>query len=87
MYLFSDGRVLDAAEVTIRGNLHVRESRDQRSPVILRSSRLSAKRNYERPTKCRSSRRLANFGPEPVEVPGAVKLDGELSMSAAAANR
>ncbi|HEX4797040.1 MAG TPA: BatA and WFA domain-containing protein [Humisphaera sp.] len=77
VYLFSDGRVLDAAEVTIRGNLKFEKVGTSVAGNVAIVA-LSAKRNYERPTEVQVFARLANYGPEPVEVPVQLKLDGEV---------
>ncbi len=65
VWLYSDGRVSDAKDVTLRANLHYDKigSEDSGNIAIVA---LSAKRNYERPTEVQVFARLANFGPKPV---------------------
>ena len=65
VFVFSDGRVLDANELSIKGNLkYERVGTDQAGNIAVVS--LSAKRNYERPNEVQVFARLANYGPEPV---------------------
>lgn len=65
VWLFSDGRVLDASELSVRGNLKYEQiGTDQAKNVAIVA--LSAKRNYERPTEVQVFARLANYGTEPV---------------------
>jgi hypothetical protein len=74
--VYSDGRLLNAEEATVRGEVH---------PVLLGSNQtgnvavvaMSAKRNYERPTQVQVFARLANFGPAPVAAPVRLSIDGE----------
>jgi hypothetical protein len=76
--LFSDGRVLDDNdELTLRGNLVFEKiGTDTASNVGIVA--LSARRNYERPTQVQVFARLANYGPEPLEVPVQLSVDGEV---------
>lgn len=65
VFVFSDGRVRDANELSIKGDLKYEKiGTDQAGNIAIVS--LSAKRNYERPTEVQIFARLANFGPEPV---------------------
>jgi hypothetical protein len=74
VYVFSDGRVLDAADLAVRGNVQYREiGTDQAGNIGIVA--MSAKRNYERPTEVQVFARLADFGPDPV------KADVELRVS------
>jgi hypothetical protein len=74
VYVFSDGRVLDAADLAIRGNVQYRSiGTDQAANIAIVA--MSAKRNYERPTQVQVFARLADFGPDPV------KADVELRVS------
>lgn len=64
VYVFSDGRVLDAAELSINANLKYEKiGTDQAGNIAIVS--LNARRNYQRPTEVQVFARLANFGPQP----------------------
>jgi hypothetical protein len=77
VYLFSDGRALDAADVGLKGRLHFeRVGTDTAGNVAIVV--LSAKRNYERPTQVQVFARLQNFGPQPVEAPVQLSVDDKL---------
>jgi hypothetical protein len=77
VYLFSDGRASDAADLGIRGRLHFeRLGTDTAANVGIVA--LSAKRNYERPTQVQIFAHLENFGPEPVEAPVQLSVDGKV---------
>ncbi|HXE56246.1 MAG TPA: hypothetical protein VN541_24680, partial [Tepidisphaeraceae bacterium] len=77
VYLFSDGRAEDANDVGLHGKLHFeRVGTDDAQNVGIVA--LSAKRNYERPTQVQVFARLENFGPQPVEVPVRLSVDGEV---------
>jgi hypothetical protein len=76
VYLFSDGRALDAKDVGLKGELHFeRVGTDTAQNIGIVA--LSAKRNYERPTQVQVFARLQNFGTEPAEVPVELSVDGE----------
>ena len=63
VWLYSDGRVLDAAELRLTGNLKFEKlGKDDTGNIAVVS--VSARRNYERPTEVQVFARLANFGPE-----------------------
>jgi hypothetical protein len=65
VFVYSDGRVLDATELSIKGNLKYEKiGTDQAGNIAIVS--LSAKRNYERPNEVQIFARLADFGPDPV---------------------
>jgi len=65
VWLYSDGRVLDASEVSIKANLkYERIGTEDRQNIAIVA--LNAKRNYERPTEVQIFVRLANYGPEAV---------------------
>ena len=66
VFLFSDGRAADAADVSLRGELRYEAVGDPRSKNVGIVS-MSAKRNYETPTQVQVYARLANAGPEPVD--------------------
>jgi len=65
VFLFSDGRVLDESELSIKGNVIYEQIGTERAGNIAIVS-LSARRNYERPTEVQVFARFANYGPEPV---------------------
>jgi hypothetical protein len=66
VWLYSDGRVLDSTEVSIKANLkYERIGSEDRGNIAIVA--LNAKRNYERPSEVQIFARLANFGPEPVK--------------------
>ena len=77
VYLYSDGRALDASEVAIHGKLHFERLGTDDAPNIGIVA-LSAKRNYERPTQVQVFARLSNYGPQPLEVPVQLSVDGEV---------
>ncbi|MGH7177965.1 MAG: hypothetical protein ACREJC_11335, partial [Tepidisphaeraceae bacterium] len=65
VYVFSDGRVLDGSELSIKAKpVFERIGSDQAGNVGIVA--LSAKRNYDRPTEVQVFARLANFGTRPV---------------------
>jgi hypothetical protein len=68
VFLLSDGRVADGAELTIAGNLKFDPigGADTGNVAVVA---MSAKRNYERPNEVQVFARLANYGPAPVETP------------------
>jgi hypothetical protein len=77
VYLFSDGRAQDAADVGLRGQLHFeRVGTDSAQNIAIVA--LSAKRNYERPTQVQVFARLQNFGTEPTEVPVQLSVDNQV---------
>jgi hypothetical protein len=63
--VFSDGRVADASELSIKSPVTLERVGDDKAGNIAVVA-LSAKRNYERPTQVQVFARLANFGPEPI---------------------
>ena len=75
--LYSDGRMLDADELHIRGHLVFEKIGSDTAKNIAIVS-MSAKRNYERPTQVQIFARLANFGPEPAEAPVQLSVDSEV---------
>jgi hypothetical protein len=76
--VFSDGRVLDTdEELSVQGNLIFEKiGTDTAHNVAIVA--LNAKRNYERPTEVQVFARLVNFGPDPVEAPVQLSVDGEV---------
>jgi len=74
VWLFSDGKTLDAKELSIKAELHYDPigSPDADNVGIVS---LSAKRNYQRPTEVEVFVRLANYGPAPM------KADVQLSIA------
>ena len=77
VYLYSDGRAPDTGELALHGKLHFERvgAEDSKNVGIVS---LSARRNYERPTHVQVFARLANFGPEPVDAPVQLSVDGEV---------
>jgi len=76
--LFSDGRVLDdPAELSLHENL-IFEKIGTDTARNVGIVALNARRNYERPTEVQVFARLANYGPDPVEVPVQLSVDGEV---------
>lgn len=77
VYLFSDGRAVDAGEVGLHGRLHFeRVGTDAAQNIAIVA--LSAKRNYERPTQVQVFARLQNFGTQPAEVPVQLSVDNQV---------
>lgn len=76
--LFSDGRVADADELSLKGMLkYVRIGQDDTPNIGVVS--LSARRNYERPTEVQVFARLANYGPAPAKADVRLSIDGKPS--------
>jgi hypothetical protein len=75
--VYSDGRVSDASDLSIRGNLRYFKigSEDAGNIAIVA---MNAKRNYERPTEVQIFARLANFGKEPVNADVQLSVDGKV---------
>src|SRR5687767_8341990 len=77
VWVYSDGRVTDAAELSIRGNLRYDKiGSDEADNVAIVA--MNAKRNYERPTEVQIFARLANFGNEPVNATVQLTVDGKV---------
>ena len=74
VFLYSDGRASDAADVSLRSPLQYEPIGDPKSKNIAIVA-LSAKRNYEDPTQVQIFARLANFGPD------VASTDVQLSVS------
>ncbi len=75
IWVYSDGRVTDAADLSIRGNLkYDRIGSDKTGNVGIVA--MNAKRNYERPTEVQVFARLANYGAEPVNADVQLVVDG-----------
>lgn len=74
VFLYSDGRVTDQKELSLRGDLRFDPIGDPMSKNIAIVA-MSARRNYDRPTEVQVFARLANYGPDPVEA------DVQLSVS------
>ena len=77
VFLYSDGRVLDANELTLHAELNYEKiGTDNLQNIAIVA--LDAKRNYERPTEVQVFARLANFGPDPVTgVDVVLTVDGQ----------
>jgi len=83
VFVFSDGRVIDANELRLSGNLHYDAiGSDQTGNIAIVS--LSAKRNYERPTEVQIFARLANFGAKVVKPMVQLSIDGQSAKLASA---
>lgn len=77
IFVFSDGRVPDVKELSVRGDVKfTRIGRDDTPNVGVVA--LSAKRNYERPTEVQVFARLANYGPDPVTTDVQLSIDGHV---------
>ena len=77
VWVYSDGRVSDASELSIRGNLkYDRIGNDKSGNIAIVA--MNAKRNYERPTEVQIFARLANFGPEQVSADVQLSVDGKV---------
>lgn len=77
VWVFSDGRVLDSQELSIRGEIKYDRIGSNSAPNIGVVA-LSAKRNYERPTEVQVFARLANYGPEPAKADVQLIVDGQV---------
>ncbi|HET6248050.1 MAG TPA: VWA domain-containing protein [Tepidisphaeraceae bacterium] len=85
--LYSDGRISDGDELpTIHGQLFFEKIGSDNAKNIAIVS-LNAKRNYERPAQVQVFARLANFGPEPVDAPVQLSVDGEVIALAGSKTR
>ncbi|MGD1277968.1 MAG: VWA domain-containing protein [Tepidisphaeraceae bacterium] len=65
VYLFSDGRALDADKTSVQGILHFEQIGTATAGNIAIVA-MNAKRDYVEPTRVQVFARLANFGPQPV---------------------
>src|SRR4051812_39625609 len=74
VWLFSDGKAIDARELNLKGELHYDPIGTTTADNIGIVS-LSAARNYERPTEVQVFARLANYGGQPL------KTDVQLSVA------
>ena len=78
LWVYSDGRVLDAGELSLRfAELKYTKIGTDKAPNAAVVA-LNAKRNYERPTEVQVFARLANFGPEPITIQAQVSVDGNV---------
>lgn len=76
IWLYSDGRVLDATELSLRfADLKYNKIGTAEAGNIGIVS-LSAKRNYERPAEVQVFVRLANFGPDPATTAVQMSVNG-----------
>jgi hypothetical protein len=84
VYLISDGRALDADNVSLQTQVKFEQIGSPDTPNIAIVT-LSAKRNYEHPTQVQVFARLANFGPKPVsEVGVQLSVDGQIRSAGVA---
>src|SRR5204862_4815633 len=76
VWVYSDGRVADAGELSIRGDLKYDKigSKDTSNIAIVA---MNAKRNYERPTEVQIFARLAKFGKQPINEDEKLSDDGK----------
>ncbi len=81
--VFSDGRVLDGADLSVRGEVTLEKIGSDTAENVAVVA-LSAKRNYERPTEVQVFARLANFGPNPTAADVALTIDGRVARSGVA---
>jgi hypothetical protein len=77
VWVYSDGRVTDAAELSIRGELKYDKVGNAEAGNVAIVA-MNAKRNYERPTEVQIFARLANFGPTAVNADVQLSVNGEI---------
>jgi hypothetical protein len=78
VYLFSDGRMLDADKTSLQGNLHYEQIGTETAGNIAIVA-MNAKRDYQEPTHVQVFARLADFGPDPVKsVQVQLSVDGRV---------
>ncbi len=75
VYLFSDGRVADASELSLDGDLKYQPIGSDTAGNLAVVA-LDAKRNYDNPVQVQVFARLANFGPKPVAADVQLTVDG-----------
>jgi hypothetical protein len=84
VYLISDGRALDAGQVSLQTQVKFEQVGSPDTPNIAIVT-LNAKRNYEHPTQVEVFARLANFGPKPVTDVGVqLSVDGQVRSAGVA---
>jgi Ca-activated chloride channel family protein len=84
VYLISDGRALDADNVSLQTPVKFEQIGSPDTPNIAIVT-LTAKRNYQHPTQVQVFARLANFGPNPVsEVGVQLSVDGQVRSAGVA---
>jgi uncharacterized protein YegL len=84
VYLISDGRAKDAADVSLQTQVKFEQIGSPDTPNIAIVT-LSAKRNYEHPTQVQVFARLANYGPKPVTQVGVqLSVDGQIRSAGVA---
>jgi hypothetical protein len=77
VFLYSDARVLDASELSIRGEVKLDRIGTDTAPNIAIVA-LDAKRNYERPEEVQVFARLADYGPTPTKADVELRVDGQV---------
>ena len=77
VWLYSDGRVTDTNEISVRGDLKYDPIGSDKTGNIAIVA-MNAKRNYERPAEVQIFARLANFGPDPVDADVQLSVDGQI---------
>ncbi len=81
VWVYSDGRVTDVADLSIRGNLkYDKIGSDDAGNIAIVA--MNAKRNYERPTEVQIFARLANYGKELVNADVQLTVDGKVQAIA-----
>lgn len=81
VWVYSDGKILDGSEVSIRSEVKYEKIGSEKSGNIGIVA-LSARRNYERPTEVQVFTRLSNGGPEPVQADVQLTVDGKVQKVA-----
>ena len=84
VYLFSDGRVEDASELTLDGDLKYQPIGTDTAGNLAVVA-LDAKRNYDNPVQVQVFARLANFGPRPMNADVQLTVDGAVRSVASVA--
>jgi hypothetical protein len=84
VFVYSDGRVADEAELSIRAQVRYERIGSEKTGNVAIVA-MNAKRNYERPTEVQVFARLANYGPEPVNADVQLVVDGRVRSLAATA--
>jgi hypothetical protein len=81
VYLYSDGRVLDASQLHLQGDLKYQKiGTDTAGNIAIVA--LDAKRNYDQPVQVQIFARLANFGVKPVNSEVRLSVDGNIRTAA-----
>ncbi len=81
VYLYSDGRIEDASELTLDGDLKFQPIGTDTAPNLAVVS-MDAKRNYDNPVQVQVFARLADYGPRPISADVQLTVNGELNKVA-----